>query len=42
MAEKEDGAGRSGRVGVVVAGVVVYHEFCWWRRAYLVEPAKSN
>jgi hypothetical protein len=29
-------------VGVVVAGVVVYHEFCWWRRTrVLAEPPRS-
>jgi hypothetical protein len=27
-------------VGVVVADVVVYHEFCWWRRARRLSEAR--
>jgi hypothetical protein len=34
--------GQRVKIGVVIAGVVVYHHLCWERRACLLEPAKTN
>ena len=36
--------GESVTTGVVIAGAVVYHEFCWWRRARVIaeRPTKPG
>jgi hypothetical protein len=36
------GCGKPVTVGIVIAGVVIYHEFCWWRRTRILSRLKTD